>query len=1136
MFDPTPLVLHFIFLAYAMLPTGPITSLIASSLISVLSITNQIGVFIYAYQMIQKDPRVKYVADAEEGVVNQIISLCLAYLAANVIGLYLKVFCTELTYRQTFFNTRQFIETELTSSRRNEINTYIKEELIRRILPGYLVDKVLPQLEPLPPTNRRKSEAETKFNGKQSAFQLLEGRTSHSHALIANSKLAKLNIKKHENVTILFADIVRFVVLTNTLPANELVETLHDLYTRFDNLATKFNCQRTKLIGDCYKCVAGLDRVDGKGSAIDAVWMGLHIVNEIRSVAASHKVEQLNMRIGIHSGFVFAGILGLRKWQFDVWSEDTEIANALETEGKPGFVHASAATVCHLPADLFSSNPVQFFPNGNLKAQELLNRRSIRSYIVTYAGSPEQMNSPSPSTSVLSRPLSNELHTPSTPFRYPSNTSDFSSPSRMPSGASDFHFQNPNTQQGANATKFDSFFGKARNKWGKVFAAQGGGNHHDSSKNTFPKIHVNNEISEEFPSSSGNYAPQPNVHQQETTFLNNSAENPIGNLVTDTRQITRSLQVSAQENEAEINRKLWEVYFAHSGNQKSDHIHTNQSQTRLTKITKKMNPVSMTFKDLRLERVYKQHRDDPFQLAVVVSYLTFLIITAIIRLNGLEGENKAVTNAISSVTTLILGLSVFFFTMCGFSSKLMVRLRKFLRSNFARSVAYVSVMSILYCNVFMPFYLCSPVTSETMLEIFQKENYDACQLCDLGPKYCNVSNYNRADLRVQYPPILTFEVGMTVFREATANEPNGYGYCTDSYQFGDMTILLVFLTAVFSRIPFLIRYLVIIIGNLVLIFFAFLLRPTAFTVYDKCAVQHMFNAQDYESKIYYTLYTTFFFLNLFIMCYQQELNNRLDFLFRDGAREEQLELRKRLGLVGQLLENILPNHAIDWFLSNENDGSPHHDEIYIQNHERVCILFVKITNYTIEGDSVEAMRALNEITATFDKLLDYNDFAGVVEKIKINQTMFMYAAGLRSDNDFDLSALTLLTFAATLFDVLDKLNSQISYTYTLRAGLHCGPAVAGVIGQSMPLYDVLGDTVNKASRLESCGQDGFIHVSSELNQLLQQQFGLNYYRRIIAEIRGLGVQNVYTYVPSKILEFMQQCLAKMEAANRIANF
>ncbi|KAI9588446.1 hypothetical protein GQX74_004291 [Glossina fuscipes] len=150
-------------------------------------------------------------------------------------------------------------------------------------------------------------------------------------------------VEPHEDVSIIFADLVNFTFLTTKLDVKTLVETLHDLFQRFDKACQDFNVMRIKFLGDCYYAVSGIP-VSHPLHGVCCIELGRAIVAHVREVRTVRNLD-VDMRIGIHSGSLLAGIIGSSKWQYDVWSTDVNIANCLETTGIPGRVHISKATL-----------------------------------------------------------------------------------------------------------------------------------------------------------------------------------------------------------------------------------------------------------------------------------------------------------------------------------------------------------------------------------------------------------------------------------------------------------------------------------------------------------------------------------------------------------------------------------------------------------------------------------------------------------------------------------------------------------------------------------------------------------------------------------------------------------------------
>ncbi|XP_055849197.1 adenylate cyclase type 3 [Episyrphus balteatus] len=185
----------------------------------------------------------------------------------------------------------------------------------------------------------------------------------------------KIYMSRHENVSILYADIVGFTAISSTYSAQDLVKMLNELFARFDRLAEKYQQLRIKILGDCYYCISGAP-VEKPDHAVLCVHMGLSMVKAIKYVQQKTN-SPVDMRVGIHTGAVLAGILGQRQWQFDVYSKDVELANKMESSGKAGRVHISNKTLSFLKGEF------EVEPALGERREEALRNAGLKTFFIT---------------------------------------------------------------------------------------------------------------------------------------------------------------------------------------------------------------------------------------------------------------------------------------------------------------------------------------------------------------------------------------------------------------------------------------------------------------------------------------------------------------------------------------------------------------------------------------------------------------------------------------------------------------------------------------------------------------------------------------------------------------------------------
>lgn len=187
---------------------------------------------------------------------------------------------------------------------------------------------------------------------EQSYLKQLEVERSKSDALLLNIlpppiaqrlKEGETLIADHYNeVTILFADLVGFTSLSTVVQPKEIVFLLNEIFSSFDRLADAQRLEKIKTIGDCYMVAGGL--ITPRDDHADAVaTMALEMLNVIEKINRDYNTS-LHVRIGINSGPVVAGVIGHRKFIYDLWGDSVNTASRMESHSKPDRIQVTEAT------------------------------------------------------------------------------------------------------------------------------------------------------------------------------------------------------------------------------------------------------------------------------------------------------------------------------------------------------------------------------------------------------------------------------------------------------------------------------------------------------------------------------------------------------------------------------------------------------------------------------------------------------------------------------------------------------------------------------------------------------------------------------------------------------------------------
>ncbi|XP_059503524.1 adenylate cyclase type 5 isoform X5 [Stegostoma tigrinum] len=510
----------------------------------------------------------------------------------------------------------------------------------------------------------------------------------------------------------------------------------------------------------------------------------------------------------------------------------------------------------------------------------------------------------------------------------------------------------------------------------------------------------------------------------------------------------------------------------------------------------------LTFRKPELEKKYSKEVDDRFGAYVACSCLVFLFICCI-QITIMPHSMLMLGFYLSCLLVLasVLFVSTIYCCVKLFPRPLQHVSKKIVQSKLNSTIVGVFTISLVFLSAFVNMFLCNTQDLQSCVAKEYNTTPNNVNACHVANSFANHT--------------LDLETGLCGGHQPNCNFPEYFTYCV---------LLSLLACAVFLQISSIGKLVLMLIIELVYIVMMELPSVTLFDNADLLVTANSLSPTNgtwtcslkfskVALKIMTPIVITVFVLALYLHAQQVESTARLDFLWKLQATEEKEEMEELQAYNRRLLHNILPKDVAAHFLARERRN----DELYYQSCECVAVMFASISNFSefyveleANNEGVECLRLLNEIIADFDEIISEEQFQQL-EKIKTIGSTYMAASGL-NDSTYDKSGKThikaLADYAMRLMDQMKYINEHSFNNFQMKIGLNIGPVVAGVIGARKPQYDIWGNTVNVASRMDSTGVPDRIQVTTDMYQVLSaENYHLEY--RGLVKVKGKG--EMYTY-------------------------
>ena len=827
------------------------------------------------------------------------------------------------------------------------------------------------------------------------------------------------NISQLDGVTILFADIVEFTEFSASLSAEELVGILNELFSIFDDLVVKYKCEKISTLGDCYFCVSGCPEPISS-HANNCVDLGLAIV-EALEVFRRRTGHPLEMRIGIHTGSVLCGVMGTKRFKFDVWSKDVTIANLIEACGTPGRVMISAATKHFLSSAYVVEAACLHNQDPDLANMELFYVVGRRRSVLSLGTSVKEWRRRLSTIDTVAQPL------PATEMQRRNITYDLSP-------CCFWHKKHTLADQQLPPSGSQSSSSIA-----EIFTMQ----------TQLQKCTSYAELA------------NPEVQQQ------SNMDHKIVELMKEQKvDFDTYFDPQLRVITLQFRNHDWENAYRNYGRNLDDGSSGEMMETELG------------------YRITKQ--------SYMYDTVTLFIVFLLVMLGSL-----AVLCGGGSFSLWPSWLSIFLVGLIS-ESVIILHVWAVYRPELfpARFAAYAQLIINWYVrslvSLFMIYY---PMTIV----------YASISQCS-GDVIENTQDL--ASIQMAFFVTIVVLISSITFMEVSHF----------------VKLIGGLLSAILVIVMIMTLHLQICIADISidsnLTTSTDMTHPTVATPIS----YETDPPQQYLTNYYHrhvapeaVILLLLILLILAVVNRMSEVSVRLSFIGRIEAAGRRRYTRQQKSQAEWLLFNIIPPR-VTYELRKLGR--------YSRNHDCVGVVFVSIANFNefhrrtseIQGEAPYCI--LNQIISEFDMLLEKQQFSSI-EKIKTIGSVYMAASGLDTDGPVLAHLLQLVDFVQQMFLVMEALNCQFrseefrefqieDFSFQLKVGFNYGPVTSGVVGSRKMLYDIWGDTVNVASRMNSTGKVGKVHMPESCLAKLHEDKDIRFECHKEVNVKGKGtMQTVF---------------------------